>query len=672
MLKKAAVALGIVLILQSFFALCLVSALQLLVLRNTPFGVTGASPVVNAVASKVSLDTRSYADESAVMEAIGQSKLYGAYLPGQASDTLIVVPAKSFFGRVELEAAFEDAAKKLDRPLTVKAVKPLPKYDRLGGVSGLLLIPLLIGGYLAAVLLLKATRTAAAPWHVAMLVGYSTVGALLTDLIAGPGIGAYSNSHFWPLLPCFILIAASVSLAAAAFQRLLGPAGTLAVAILFIIVGGSAAGGVGVTLLPDYWQHLGAVFPPQHAIALVRNVIYFNGNNITTPLIVLGLYALAGGIVIGYLGRWRPVKRVGAAAPADAPDTPDTPDAVDVPAARAAGPKPAVRVLVALAIAAVMQCLFTVNYMSSAHEPVATDMPFGTVGRSPLLAATQRNLSLKVTQYPSEQAAKDAIDRAEIYGALIPGQTSNTLLVVPTQSDVAPLDLAANFEIAAKKLGQPLSVQQYAPHPLAKKDPFGLVVSLMLVPLLVGGYMASTMLRTVTGSATGRRRLTALLGFSVLAGLAVNLVVGPWLQGYPLEKFWIVWPILSLIVAVVALVAAVLQKLLGAAGTLVTVIVVMLFGNPSSGGANGVPYLPTFWTDIGPFLPPRNAYILLRNTIYFDGHGTTQALVVLLVYLAVPAIALALLDRFRTPEIPVTRETEAEATALTVPVGGLP
>ncbi|UUU38805.1 hypothetical protein [Streptomyces sp. NBC_00162] len=197
-------------------------------------------------------------------------------------------------------------------------------------------------------------------------------------------------------------------------------------------------------------------------------------------------------------------------------------------------------------------------------------------------------------------------------------------------------------------------------------------MSLMLVPLLVGGYLASTMLRTVTGSATGRRRLSALLGFSVVAGLAVNLVVGLWMRGYPLEKFWIVWPVLSLIVAVVALVAAVLQKLLGAAGTLVTVIVVMLFGNPSSGGANGVPCLPTFWRDLGPFLPPRNAYILLRNMIYFDGHGTTQALVVLLVYLAVPAIALALLDRYRTPEIPVTRETEAEATALTVPVGGLP
>ncbi|TXL85637.1 hypothetical protein [Streptomyces sp. IB2014 016-6] len=197
MVKKVLIALGIVVVLQSLFALCLVSALQLLVPRNMPFGVTGASPVVNAVTAKVSLRTLGYADESAVLGAINQSKIYGAYLPGATSDTLIVVPAKSFFGRVELEAAFADTAKKLGRPLTVQTVKPLPQSDRLGGVAGLLLVPLLIGGYLAVVLLLKATKTAAAPWRVAMLVGYSTVGALVTDLIAGPGIGAYILLRNW-------------------------------------------------------------------------------------------------------------------------------------------------------------------------------------------------------------------------------------------------------------------------------------------------------------------------------------------------------------------------------------------------------------------------------------------------------------------------------------------
>ncbi|WUH90883.1 hypothetical protein OG900_12805 [Streptomyces sp. NBC_00433] len=624
--------------------------------------MTGASPVVTAVSSKVSLQKLSYSDASEVRGAIDQSKLYGAYLPGLRNDTLIVVPAKSFFGRVELQAAFEDAAKKLHRPLTVQTAKPLPKRDRLGGVAGLLLIPLLIGAYLAAVLVLKATKTAAAPWHVAMLVGYSAVGALVTDLIAGPGIGAYTNNRFWPLLPCFILIAAAVSLAAAGFQRLVGAAGTLVVVVLFIILGGSAAGGIGLSLLPVYWQHLGAVFPPQHAITLIRNVLYFNGNNITEPLIVLGLYALGGAAVIGYLGRWRPVRRIGAAHAAEPAGT----------AASGSGRKRAVRVVFALAIAGLMQCLLTANYMSSAHEPVATDMPFGAVGRSLLLPTAQTHLSLKVTRYPDEAAAKHAIDQADIYGALVAGPKSSTLIVVPTISDVSPLDLAGNFKAAATALRQPLTIQQHAPHALPKKDPFGLVSSLVLVPLLVGGYMSSTMLRASTGTPTGRWRGLALYAYAIVAALVIDLIATFWLQGYPAHEFWIIWPIMALVIAAVAAVAAVLQKLLGAAGTLVTVVLIVFFGNPSSGGANGVPYLPAFWRDVGPYLPPRNAYILLRNTVYFDGHGTTQALIVLLLYLVIPAIALGFLDWFRTPDIPIAPDTEAEATALTVPVGALP
>ena len=121
-----------------------------------------------------------------------------------------------------------------------------------------------------------------------------------------------------------------------------------------------------------------------------------------------------------------------------------------------------------------------------------------------------------------------------------------------------------------------------------------------------------------------------------------------WLRGFPSSKFWIVWPICSLIIAVVAFVAAVLQKLIRAAGRLLTVIVMILLGNPSSGGATGVPYLPTFWRHLGPYLPPRNAYILLHHTIYFNGHGTTEALTVLLIYLVVGAVILGVLDWFRS------------------------
>ena len=59
--------------------------------------------------------------------------------------------------------------------------------------------------------------------------------------------------------------------------------------------------------------------------------------------------------------------------------------------------------------------------------------------------------------------------------------------MVPSISDLAPLDLAVQFEDAAKITGQKITVQQYTPVPLADKDPFGLVQSLMLVPLLSAG-----------------------------------------------------------------------------------------------------------------------------------------------------------------------------------------
>lgn len=668
--RKIVVALGAVLVLQVLFVLCLVSAQQLLVARNMTFGVAGApSPVVAAAASKLGLDLTDYPSQSAAMTAIDQGSLYGAYVTGSTSDTLIVVPAKSFFAQTEVEPAFLAAAHKLGRPVTVQTAKALPPSDPVAAVTSLLLLPLLIGGYLAAVLVFKAAGgTAAAPWRAAILTGYALVGALLTDLIAGPGIGAYSSSHFWPLLPCFWLVTSAVVLAAAAVQGLAGKAGTLLVAALFIVVGGPPAGGLGTYLLPVYWRNIGVIFPAQNAVTLIRNVLYFGGNNITTPLIVLFLYVLAGVAVIGYLGRVRPARAAAAAqARGDLAEARPT-------GGPAANPQPRRRAMIAiiaaLGICAVMQCLFATTYMSAEHAPKATNLPFGVTGSSPVLTAAEKTISLRITHYPSESAAKNAINQTTIWGALITSGTSNTLIVVPSISDLAPLDLAVKFQDAAKATGQTLTVQQYAPVPLAKKDPFGLVQGLMLIPLLIGGYMSSTLLLAATGKAAGRWRAAQLAGFAIVAGLAVDLTVCYWLQGFPSSKVWIVWPICSLIIAVVAFVAAVLQKLIGAAGTLLTVIVMILLGNPSSGGATGVPYLPTFWRDLGPYLPPRNAYILLHHTIYFNGHGTTQALTVLLIYLVAGAVILGVLDWFRS-EPPVPTDV-TEAAAMAVPIGATP
>jgi hypothetical protein len=682
-------------VLQAIFALCLVSANQLLVPRNMPFGVTGApSPVPAAVASnpKLGLDLTAYPSKSAAMTAIDHSQLYGAYVTGKSSDTLIVVPAKSFFAQFYIEPAFLAAAHKLGRPVTVQTVTPLPSSDPVGAVASLLLLPVLVGGLFAAVFIFKATGgIAAAPWRAHILVGYALAGALLTDLIAGPGIGAYSSSHFWPLLPCFWLITSAVALGAAAIQRLAGKAGAALVLVLLIFVGLAGSGGFGSYLLPGYWRNIGVIFPPQNAVNLIRNVLYYSAHNITTPLIVLFLWVVAGAAVIIYLGWIRPA-RAAAAANARAgtddgrAETDDgragTDLAVASPAARPpAGTRKAnpggrrramITILAALGVTAIMQCLFSATYMSAEHAPKAADLPFGVTASSPVLTAAQKTISLKVTQYPNESAVKNAINQAAIWGALIPSGTSNKLIVVPSSSDLAPALLALRFEEAAKSTGQKLTVQQYAPVPLPPKDPFGLVQGIMMIPLLIGGTLASTLLMSATGMAAHRWRAAGLLGFAIVAGLVVDMVVCLWLGGYSTSNFWIVWPICALIIAVVAFFATILQKLIGAAGTLLTMIVIIVIGNPASGGATGYPFLPTFWRDIGPYLPPRNAYILLHHTIYFNGHGITEALTVLLIYFGLGAVILGLLDWFRPDEAPVPADVVEGAAMTAAAAGGVP
>ena len=68
----------------AFFALCLVSAMQLLEPRDMPFGVTGPSPVVSAIQHKDpdALDLKNYSSEADLIQAAERGDIYGGYIPG--------------------------------------------------------------------------------------------------------------------------------------------------------------------------------------------------------------------------------------------------------------------------------------------------------------------------------------------------------------------------------------------------------------------------------------------------------------------------------------------------------------------------------------------------------------------------------------------------------------
>jgi hypothetical protein len=95
------------------------------------------------------------------------------------------------------------------------------------------------------------------------------------------------------------------------------------------------------------------------------------------------------------------------------------------------------------------------------------------------------------------------------------------------------------------------------------------------------------------------------------------------------------------------------------------IVVFVIFGAPAAGGSVPRPFLPSFWGTIGPYLPPGAGTTAVRNTIYFGGHGTGRALIVLAVYL-VAGGAIVVRARRKASSQGLDAEGEAAAAAVVV------
>ena len=202
-------------------------------------------------------------------------------------------------------------------------------------------------------------------------------------------------------------------------------------------------------------------------------------------------------------------------------------------------------------------------------------------------------------------------------------------------------------------------------HPLPPGDAGGNVSFLVVMALIIGGYLSSTIAMAFGGHASSRRRLASLGIAAVIGALVTDTLAGPVLGALPTSKFLVLWALFTLVMMAVAFSTSALQTLLGAAGTLIVVVVFVIFGAPASGGTVPSPYLPGIWRIFGPYLPAGAGTTAVRNTIYFDGNGITTSLIVLAAYLVVGALATILLRQRRPPS---GAEAEVEASAAVAAV----
>jgi hypothetical protein len=311
-----------------------------------------------------------------------------------------------------------------------------------------------------------------------------------------------------------------------------------------------------------------------------------------------------------------------------------------------------------------VQAVFVVSYVGALHDPRPHNLSFGITGSSKLVDGVGTQLSLETKSYADESAARRAIDERAIYGALITDPSGTTLLVAPAASNGVATALTTAFTKVAAATGQKLAVVQL--HRLPPGDRVGIVPFLVAMALVVGGYLSATIFTSVGGPAT-RRRAPILAGAAVTGALVTDLIAGPLLGGIPAGQFLELWGIFAFLMLAVAFAAAALQTVFGAVGTLIVVVVFVVFGAPSAGGSLAKPFLPGFWGTIGPFLPPGAGTTAVRNTIYFDGNGIGQPLIVLAAYLVAGA-AVVIVRRRRPAPQSVDADADIEGAGAAVVV----
>jgi hypothetical protein len=135
-------------------------------------------------------------------------------------------------------------------------------------------------------------------------------------------------------------------------------------------------------------------------------------------------------------------------------------------------------------------------------------------------------------------------------------------------------------------------------------------------------------------------RLGATVPYALASGLGGAVIAEPVL-GALSGHFWSVAGIGVLVTLSAATVTIALQTLFGVIGIGLTVVIFVILGNPSAGGAYQAPLLPPFWRAISGFLPNGAGTEAVRRIVYFEAHGVMHPIIVLTVWIVV-GVALTL------------------------------
>lgn len=294
-----------------------------------------------------------------------------------------------------------------------------------------------------------------------------------------------------------------------------------------------------------------------------------------------------------------------------------------------------------------IQLGFVFSYVGAFHHPTPHGVPIAVVAPTQISGQLVGELNaihghpLHATAVPDQTIGRTRLRHGSTSGVLIVNPTGKTDALLVAGGGGAATATAVADVIAQAEATQHRSATITDAVPAQPGDARGLTDFYLVVGWLIGGYLVAALLSIATRPrpATTRRaiiRLIVLVPYAILSGLGGAIIVGPVL-GALTGHLLAMAALGALIVYSAAVVTMAFQVFLGTIGVGLTLILFVILGNPSAGGAYPAPLLPGFWRAISPVLPNGAGVEALRRVVYFGSYNITDNLLIICAYIVVAA-----------------------------------
>ncbi|MDT0308996.1 ABC transporter permease [Streptomyces sp. DSM 44917] len=286
-------------------------------------------------------------------------------------------------------------------------------------------------------------------------------------------------------------------------------------------------------------------------------------------------------------------------------------------------------VVVALIVAAAAG-LFAGSYTYAVKSPTPHRVPVAAVGEGtgPFLRTLHQRLGaeLVVHRYARRPQAVDAVEAQRVFAIVRErGDRVDLDLASAAGASVAEL-LRSDARAAARALGADLRVRDLKP--LEPGDPRGLSLFYITIAAVIVGFLGAVQLAANAPGLRRGERVACTAAYAALGALAIVAAVD-WVLDAVRLPLPLSWGILALTMFTSGMVFTMFNALVGRWAILPTWVLMVMLGNPSSGGAVSWPLLPSFLGTIGRWLPPGASVNAQHTAVYFGGDLHPQPYLVL-------------------------------------------